>query len=556
MKKFILPVFFVFLIFLPFSKGNFCQIPLKIEKTFNLDFKTPNGLCFDGNYLWVGDLKTSKIGKINPQNGEILKIFDSPCFNLTSLAFDGKYLWVLDSKEKSIYAYDPENNLTTKTLQLDLETPQGIGFDGKDIWISDGSMGVLVKIDIEDGTTFKTLTAPTANKGGRSQLIGMTFNDGYLWVADRLTDEIYQVDTENDFTINILKTPGPYTSGLAFYKDFLLCLDYENRSIDFVKLPKYGEAIRCNPRKETLTFGESYRNFGPGEIDELKIMLSLPQNLVFQDLNSKVAFDFKNFIIEKDEWGQEVAIFTFKNIKPLETVSARYKVDCTLYEVSFFLDPKKAGNVSDIPSNLSSYLKDDTKLDIKNEIIVKAVKEAIKEEKNVYYIARKIYKYIQEKIHYEMVGGWNTAPVVLSRGSGSCSEYSFVMISMLRAAGIPARYAGSVVIRGDNASRDDVFHRWVEVFIPPYGWIPVDPSGGDSQVPSEQAKNFGFLTNRFLITTIGGGGSKYLKWNYNSDSYFTAKGAVKVEVLKSGDWAPFTNQKNEAYLKEDKKICM
>jgi len=55
---------------------------------------------------------------------------------------------------------------------------------------------------------------------------------------------------------------------------------------------------------------------------------------------------------------------------------------------------------------------------------------------------------------------------VLKRGSGSCSEYSFVMIAMLRAAGIPARYAGSVVIRGDDASRDDVsIDGWKHTFL-------------------------------------------------------------------------------------------
>ena len=55
-------------------------------------------------------------------------------------------------------------------------------------------------------------------------------------------------------------------------------------------------------------------------------------------------------------------------------------------------------------------------------------------------------------MYYERSGGWNTAPIVLERGNGSCSEYTFVFISMCRAAGVPARYVGSVVERGESAS--------------------------------------------------------------------------------------------------------
>lgn len=540
-----------------FAGFFFCQIPLGVEKSFPLDFRTPTGLCFDGSFLWVSDLATTKIAKINPENGKILKIYDSPSFNINALASDGKLLWTLDSKEKMVFAFDPQTNLVLKTLQLDVDDPQGIGFDGKDVWISDGGSQKIVKIDTDDGTTIKSVTAPTFGRDRRSQLIGLAFDKGYLWVSDRIKDEIYQVDVENDFTINILKAPGPYISGLTFYKDFMACLDYQKKCIDYVKLPQTGKAIRYNPRKETLTFGESYYNFGPGDIEELNIMLAVPQNLVFQDLLSEVKFDPNNYVIEKDEWGQEIAVFKFKKIKPLDKVSAKFTVNCVLYNVSYYIDPKETGLLSDIPTNLSQYLKDDTKLDIQNEVIKNAVKEAVGNEKNVYYIVRKIYKYIQDKMHYEMVGGWNTAPVVLARGSGSCSEYSFVMISMLRAAGVPARYAGSVVIRGDDASRDDVFHRWVEVYIPPIGWIPVDPSGGDSPSPADSARCFGSLENRFLITTVGGGGSKYLKWNYNSDSSYVAKGAVKVSSLKAGDWEPFSNYKNEPQLREEKKqkIC-
>ncbi len=109
---------------------------------------------------------------------------------------------------------------------------------------------------------------------------------------------------------------------------------------------------------------------------------------------------------------------------------------------------------------------------------------------------------------------------------------------MCRAAGLPARYVGSIVIRGDDASYDEVFHRWVEVYLPGYGWIPVDPSGGDSAWPSNRANAFGHLRNRFLITTSGGGGSEYLQWGYNANQTWTSQGRCKIVVEYFGEWTP------------------
>jgi hypothetical protein len=203
------------------------------------------------------------------------------------------------------------------------------------------------------------------------------------------------------------------------------------------------------------------------------------------------------------------------------------------------LSSKAPTGPADVTAEIrEAHTQNSSNLVIDDPIIQKAVKEALGEETNPYWMAWKINKYIQDHMHYELVGGWNVAPTVLARGSGSCSEYSFVMLAMCHAAGLPARYAGSVVIRGDDASRDDVFHRWVEVYLPGYGWFPVDPSGGDSDVPATVADFFGGLSNRFVITTLGAGDSETLGWDYDSAAVWTAQGRVKLMQQKAGDWIP------------------
>jgi len=102
-------------------------------------------------------------------------------------------------------------------------------------------------------------------------------------------------------------------------------------------------------------------------------------------------------------------------------------------------------------------------------------------EKNPYWIARNIFDHVRKTLECKLEGGWNTAPVVLERGTGSCSEYSFCFIALCRAAGLPARYVGSIVVQGDDACLDGVFHRWPQVYLPSDGWIDIDPQGGDKK---------------------------------------------------------------------------
>jgi transglutaminase-like putative cysteine protease len=124
--------------------------------------------------------------------------------------------------------------------------------------------------------------------------------------------------------------------------------------------------------------------------------------------------------------------------------------------------------------------------------------------------ARVIFEHQAKVIAYDRSGGWNNAAAVLERGTGSCSEYTFALVSLLRRAGIPARYVGALSERGDEASFDDVFHRWAEAYFPGYGWIPLDANAAHGQPPGERAALFGGRSNGHVVTTVGGGASEYL----------------------------------------------
>jgi transglutaminase-like putative cysteine protease/DNA-binding beta-propeller fold protein YncE len=517
----------------------------EVDTFFTTPGPCPTGLVFCGKNLWVADRKTDSIYAVNPEDGSVTKTISAPGYQPVGLAWDGKYLWCLDNEENLIFKIDPQTGIALKTISAPSSSPKALTWDGKFLWVADNSAREINKISTEDGTTITTIPAPS------SDAQGLAFDGKYLWVSDRMSNRIYMVTPDKGEVILFFDSPGPYARGLAWDGKNLWNVDYQTDKIYKIKIGDKDKLSCTNERLEALEYTNQVRNYGPGTLEELDIYLAIPQDLDNQKIIGKIEFMPEPTDILTDRWGQKVAHYHYTGVKATEFITVGMKVKAKLNSTKYFIFPEKVGSLKEIPKEIKEkYLVDDTKYSLSDPFIQKSAAEAVGDEKNPYWIARKIYGYINDRMRYELSGGWNIAPTVLKRGTGSCSEYSFVFIALCRAAGIPARYQGSVAIRGDDASTDDVFHRWCEVYLPNYGWIPVDPSGGDQPSPEAQAAYFGNLANRYLITTVGGGGSEYLEWNYNSNETWTSSGKCKVYAEHIGEWSPLT----EGQLSEQEKI--
>ncbi len=502
-------------------------------RTIPSPYRCSQGLTFDGKQLWCVDRRSDQIYEVNPITGAVSDSLPTPGYVPRGLAFDGKLLWVADAEEGRLYAINPASRIVEKTIPCPISEPTGLAWNGKHLWVSGDGYNKIDLISIDDGTTIISIPAPSAHTSA------LSFDGTYLWVADRFSDRIFMVAPTSGDVVLSFASPGPYPCGLAWDGKNLWTVDYQTDRIYQLKLDDGVPYFRSNEKAEKVDFLHQVRNFGPDTVKTLDVYLAIPENLPNQELLSKVEFVPPVTDILTDKWGQKVAHFRFTDLGPDKFTEVRMSVSVKMYETRFFVFPDKVGKLADIPKEIrDKYLVDDTKFDIGNSIIRQAAQEAVGTESNPFWIARRIQQYCVDKLEYERVGGWNVAPAVLKRGTGSCSEYTFVYIAMCRAAGLPARYAGSIVVRNDDASFDDVFHRWVEVFLPGYGWIPVDPSGGDSKWLADVANAFGHLGNRYLITTVGGGGSEYMEWGYNGNERWTSQGKCKVVVENIGEWTP------------------
>ena len=100
-------------------------------------------------------------------------------------------------------------------------------------------------------------------------------------------------------------------------------------------------------------------------------------------------------------------------------------------------------------------------------------------EANLYDKAWRIHEYVKRRHVYSgSDGGWADPVKKLESPYATCSPTAFMVAALARKAGIPSRIVGTTKQRGTlnpgDSARDYDFHRWAQVYLPPYGWVRVD----------------------------------------------------------------------------------
>ncbi|MDZ7331110.1 MAG: hypothetical protein ONB31_03980 [candidate division KSB1 bacterium] len=521
----------------------FCYMPMAnaiavighADKVFKTPAQHPTGLAFDGKFFWLADARTCLIYQIDPADGRVLRQMKAPGFDPRGLAWDGQRLWCVDAGEGWIYGINVTTGIAEKLLESNSPDPIGLTFDGEFLWLVDNKEKKLLKINRIDGMMHENIPAPSANSKG------LAWDGKYIWVADNGDDMLYRVDSASGQVVTFLPSVGPYPYGLSWDGKTLWCADYQKAELYRLDLSDPDFILKKDPRAYRWEVIHEFRNYGPDSVAQLDSYIAIPVDLPNQQLLDGVQFEPQPNAIVMDRWGQKLAHFQFKDIPSGTILHPKMKVNARLYHTEYIIFPERVGKLEDIPKEIAAkYLSDGMKYDINHPVLQEAVKQAVGKERHPYWMVRKIFDYICDKIEYNLkpLGGWNPAPTVLKRGTGSCSEYTFIFIAMCRAAGLPARYAGSIVVRSQDKGIDDVWHRWAEVYLPNYGWIPVDVSAGDSPIPANRARTIGVLRNRYLITTIGGGDSEFLEFYYNFNARWQTAGQCKIYSKQFGEFTP------------------
>lgn len=178
--------------------------------------------------------------------------------------------------------------------------------------------------------------------------------------------------------------------------------------------------------------------------------------------------------------GNEIVFWRMEELDDKKQLFFYYDFEVYTEEVKTNIEPLKISEYKKESKDYLRYTISEFWIDITPEIKEKA-EEIVGDENNAYYKARKIFKWVVENMEYEY-------PDIKERGAeksfkklkGDCGEFSFVFNALCRAVGIPARTVTCMWVTGAG-------HAWAEFLLPPYGWVPVDPSVAELLTPGSKA---------------------------------------------------------------------
>ena len=298
----------------------------------------------------------------------------------------------------------------------------------------------------------------------------------------------------------------------------------------------------ANVRHAHLSFEFTFDNHGPGKVLNLDVYVAIPETRSNQRI-SGLTFSAP-FTATVDEYGQPLAHFRFPLLEPGERATVGWQGDVEIEARTYAIDPAQVTGLDTIPPDvIDTYVgRQLDRYSLDSRTIQNAARLAAGGATNPYWIARNVHDYVARRLSYDNDGSWDDAETVFIQRRGSCTEYAILYISLLRANGVPARYVAGTRQRDDGRYVDTLFHRWNEIYLPPYGWVPVDVLHDDSLSGPRDAY-FGAISDERFVTTMSGGGSEYLGWNYHYGYRYDRDGQdTDVSRERRFVWEPYPQE--------------
>jgi transglutaminase-like putative cysteine protease len=211
----------------------------------------------------------------------------------------------------------------------------------------------------------------------------------------------------------------------------------------------------------------------PDEV--IRAWVPIPRRYPFQDGFELLSTSSKILDLE-DENSSLRSLYLEQPAKKDQPTTFKVEYNYTTYGVYFSVDPADVLPCPDDPG-LKPFLSEAPHVVFTPEI--KALSEKIAGgERNPYFKAKKFYDWISEQIKYSYAIEYSTirniSDYCRTKQYGDCGQEAFLFITLCRLNGIPARWQTG----WNTCPGDKTIHDWSEIYIAPYGWMPVDPYMG------------------------------------------------------------------------------
>jgi len=234
-----------------------------------------------------------------------------------------------------------------------------------------------------------------------------------------------------------------------------------------------------NPDKSVVPFITIYKFLPWKKTSKIKFMCFVPKTIEGKQKLLDIEYSHKPVKVV-DEGGARYAVFVFT--QPRADFDIFIKGHIELYRDDLTRRKQLGANHSQVlPSHLKQkYLRNENKLEVFHPLIrdiAGTIESRGSRAESLIQTVKGIFDYVTENMVYHDDERCAGALEGAKSGTGQCCEYADLFVALCRAKGIPARCVIGMAI-GEFARTP--FHSWAEVFIDGLGWVPFDPTWGDS----------------------------------------------------------------------------
>lgn len=185
-------------------------------------------------------------------------------------------------------------------------------------------------------------------------------------------------------------------------------------------------------------------------------------------------------VLDYDTLGNEVLIYSQDEVNTSKIV---WDYESIIYSNTSLLklssNPEFPYPVSELPNGVKEYTLFTETADNSSQISTK-VNELLTGVNNYFEAISLLSEFVSYYLEYDPLYEPSSTPSsqIFNQQVGVCGEFSSLLISMLRTVGIPARFVSGFAYSnlGEATCTNFWPHSWVEVYVPDYGWIQIDPT--------------------------------------------------------------------------------
>ncbi|HIH14294.1 MAG TPA: transglutaminase domain-containing protein [Nanoarchaeota archaeon] len=205
---------------------------------------------------------------------------------------------------------------------------------------------------------------------------------------------------------------------------------------------------------------------------------------------------------------------------------------------------KKVKFPFDVPADIAVYTKPTKKTESDDIAIKKTANGLILGETDAYKAVFKLADWVHNNVIYD-TKYWDdtySATYVLETKRGVCDEFSNLFIALARSVGIPARYVVGSAYTNAQDINDFQYHAWAEVWLPEYGWIPIDPTFGE----------YGWVDPTHIVTAISPAvETMSISYNWKGGTVTASDMKTNVQITKKENNLP-NNINSKIWLEDDR----